>query len=229
MCGRFVRKKSTSEIADEFEVQDVLVDFQPSFNIAPTQDATVIIEDGSRRLTGMRWGLVPAWAADPAIGNKLINARSETLSQTRAFREAFQKRRCLIPADGFYEWKKQGKISTPMMIRLASEETFAFAALYEIWNPSQGEPLMSFTIVTTEATESLRAIHDRMPVILAKEARNLWLDWSVSDYDRLSELFKPYPSDEIKAYAVSHLVNSVKNDIPACIEPATETQLGLPF
>jgi putative SOS response-associated peptidase YedK len=169
----------------------------------------------------MRWGLVPAWATDPKIGSSLINARAETLTRRTAFKDAFERRRCLVIADGFYEWRKLGAARTPLLIHLKSERSFGFAGLYETWNPPLGQPLTTCTIVTTEPNELVQPIHNRMPVILPKEAEDLWLDSSLADHRRLLDLLQPYPADEMIAYEVSSLVNSVKNDSPECIEPVS--------
>ena len=207
-------------MARDFGVQEISDDLQPSFNIAPTHLVAVVLNDGTKRLVAMRWGLVPSWATDPTIGSKLINARGETLTQKAAFKDAFRRRRCLVLGDGFFEWQKQGATKTPLFIHLQPERSFGFAGLYETWTPPLGEPLVTCTIVTTEPNELVRPIHDRMPVILAKEAEDLWLDPELEDHTRLLDLLQAYPAAEMDAYTVSNLVNSVKNDSPECIEPA---------
>jgi putative SOS response-associated peptidase YedK len=169
----------------------------------------------------MRWGLVPYWATDPALGARLINARAETLTTKAAFKEAFKKRRCLVVADGFFEWRKQGQTKLPLYIHLEPERPFGFAGLYETWFSPLGEKLVTCTIITTEPNELVQPIHDRMPVILPKKAEDFWLDSSVEDHTRLLDLLRPYPAAEMGAYAVSQLVNSVKNDSSECIEPAS--------
>lgn len=207
-------------MARDFGVQEISDDLQPSFNIAPTHLVAVVLNDGTKRLVAMRWGLVPSWATDPTIGSKLINARGETLTQKAAFKDAFRRRRCLVLGDGFFEWQKQGATKTPLFIHLQPERSFGFAGLYETWTPPLGEPLVTCTIVTTEPNELVRPIHDRMPVILAKEAEDLWLDPELEDHTRLLDLLQAYPAAEMDAYTVSNLVNSVKNDSPECIQPA---------
>jgi putative SOS response-associated peptidase YedK len=219
MCGRFVRKRSSSVLAGEFRASQISDDLQPSFNVAPAHNVTVVFDDGARQLRSMRWGLVPWWATDPTIGSRLINARAETLIQKAAFKDAFRKRRCLVLADGFYEWQKQGGAKTPLLIQLESERPFGFAGLYETWTPPVGETLSTCTIITTEPNELVRPIHNRMPVILPKDVEDFWLDSSVEDHNRLLDILQPYPAEGMEAYAVSSLVNSVKNDSPACIEP----------
>jgi putative SOS response-associated peptidase YedK len=229
MCGRFVRKRSASSVAAEFEVDEVVDDLQPSFNIAPTHDVAVIVNSGAKRLVAMRWGLVPSWATDPGIGSKLINARAETLVTRSAFKEALIRRRCLVIGDGFYEWQKQGKTRTPQLFRLRSDRTFAFAGLYEVWTPPFGEALTTCTIITTPPNALVKPIHDRMPAILPKKLESLWLDESVSDQTVLLNVLAPYPADEMESFTVSSLVNSVKNDSPECIQPATIEQPRLLF
>ena|ERR1700730_1018211 len=219
MCGRFVRKRSSSLLAREFGADHISDELQPSFNIAPTQNVAVVLNDGTRRLVSMRWGLIPARATDLSIGSRLINARAETLTEKAAFKNAFKARRCLVIADGFYEWRKAGGVKTPMLIRLKPERSFGFAGLYETWSPPFGEPLTTCTIITTEPNELVRPIHDRMPVILPKESENFWLDVRIADHHRLLDVLRPYPADEMDAYAVSSLVNSVKNDSLACMQP----------
>ena len=221
MCGRFARKRSASIMAKDFGVEEITDDLQPSFNIAPTHSVAVVVNKQARKLVAMRWGLVPYWATDPTIASRLINARAETLTTKSAFKEAFKKRRCLIIADGFFEWQKQGSTKIPLFIHLEPARSFAFAGLYETWVPPLGEPLVTCTIITTGPNELVSPVHDRMPVILTKDAENFWLDPSVEDHTRLLDLLQPYPAAEMSAYVVSNLVNSVKNDSPECIEPAS--------
>ncbi len=208
-------------MAKDFSVQEITDDLQPSFNVAPTQNVAVVLNNGARRLVSMRWGLIPSWAMDLTIGSRLINARAETLLAKFAFKDAFKRRRCLVLADGFYEWQKRGGTKTPLFIHLEPERSFAFAGLYEIWTAPLGEPLVTCTIITTEPNELVRPIHGRMPVILPKAAEDLWLDPSVEDHVRLLDLLQPYPVDEMAAHTVSSLVNSVKNDLPECIKPGS--------
>jgi putative SOS response-associated peptidase YedK len=220
MCGRFVRRRSSSTLADAFRVNHISDDLQPSFNVAPTHNVAVVLDDGERHLVSMRWGLIPSWASDPTIGGRLINARAETLTQKAAFKNAFRNRRCLVVADGFYEWQKQNGAKIPLLIQLKSERPFGFAGLYETWTSRWRESVSTCTIITTEPNEMVRPIHDRMPVILPKDVEDFWLDSSIEDHRRLLDLLLPYPAKEMEAYAVSPLVNSVNNDSIACIEPA---------
>lgn len=190
------------------------------YNIAPTQDVITITSDGEANAAQfMRWGLVPSWAKDISIGNRMINARAETLAERPSFRVAFRRRRCLVVADSFYEWKRDGRSRTPMRISLESGELFAFAGLWESWKSPEGRRIQSCAIVTTEANDFLAPIHDRMPVILPPDAEQMWLAPDVQDTDALSELLAPYPSDLMSAYEVSSVVNSAANDVPECIAP----------
>ena len=190
------------------------------YNIAPTQDVITITSDGETNMAQfMRWGLVPSWAKDISIGSRMINARAETLAERPSFRVAFRRRRCLVVADSFYEWKRDGRSRTPMRISLESGELFAFAGLWESWKSPEGRRIQSCAIVTTEANDFLAPIHDRMPVILPPDAEPMWLAPDVQDTDALSELLAPYPSDLMSAYEVSSVVNSAANDVPECIAP----------
>jgi len=211
---------------EEFGTTEPPFDIRPRYNIAPTQIAPVLLrsDDGALKLRGYRWGLVPAWAQDEAIGNRLINARAETLTQKPAFRDAFERRRCLVPADGWYEWRKEGKHKVPMWIHLRSRRPFAFAGLWERWRSAGGEWLRTFAIVTSDAAPSVRDIHDRMPVVLSPGQRLRWLD-PATPLSELADLARPYAGDDLEAWAVSRLVNSPDNDVPACVEPAPEEEL----
>jgi putative SOS response-associated peptidase YedK len=206
-------------IAKRFGVARFLEEVGPRYNIAPTQTVIVVSDDGTRNLTQMQWGLIPAWAKDPAIGNRMINARAETVATKPAFRAALRKRRCLIPADGFYGWQPIGRRKQPVYIAMKSREPFSFAGLWESWTAPDGEEIKSCTIITTEANELLKPIHDRMPVILAKDAEAIWLDPTIQEPERLLSLLKPYPSVEMEVYPVSPKVNSPANDGPGCIQP----------
>lgn len=208
-------------MARDFGVQEITDDLQPSFNVAPTDKVAVVLNNGVKQLVAMRWGLVPFWATDPKIASKHINARAETLTVKPAFKDAFKRRRCLVVADGFFEWQKQGATKIPMFIHLEPERPFGFAGLYEIWTPPLGEKLVTCTIITTEANELVRPIHDRMPVILPKDAEDFWLDSAVEDHTRLLDLLQPYQASDMSAFTVSKLVNSVKNNSPECIEPVS--------
>lgn len=218
MCGRFVRSQSVPAIAEAFGVSEASCDLGPSYNIAPTQKVAVIITDGVKQLVPVRWGLVPSWAKDLSIGNRMINARAETITEKASFRTAFKKRRCLVVADGFYEWKRVGDSKSPMHIRLKNGKPFGFAGLYEVWNSPEGEAITTCTIVTTEANELMKPIHERMPVIIPKEREDDWLDPAMKDTTFLQELLNPYPANEMEAYSVSKLVNSPQNNSPELIK-----------
>ncbi len=219
MCGRFTYAKEFREIRIRYNVDRDFPLFRPRYNIAPGQEVAVVFNrDGGRSLGMMHWGLIPSWAKDPSIGNKMINARAETLSEKPSFKRLIAKRRCLVLSDGFYEWRKEGKRKAPMRIRLKTGEPFGFAGLWDSWRKPDGSDLQTFTIITTEANELLKPIHDRMPVILPEEAEQQWLGFDVKDTSELLSLLKPYPSDLMEAYDVSLLVNSPRNDLPECIE-----------
>ncbi len=224
MCGRYTLRTNLADVGNYFDVRDT-IELPPRFNIAPTQDVPIVRltkEGDARELAPLRWGLIPSWAKDPAVGARNINARSETVTEKPTFRTAFRKRRCLIPADGFFEWKPGGgKTKQPHYICLKSEEPFAFAGLWEIWGP-QSEPVHSFTIITTEANTLLRPLHSRMPVILPQYAHEQWLDATNEDTKSLVELLQPFPSREMQHYAVSSRVNSHVNDDADCLERVAE-------
>lgn len=219
MCGRFTLTTNLGAIAKRFGVSRFLEEVGPRYNIAPTQTVIVVNDDGSRHLTQMQWGLIPSWAKDPAIGNRMINARAETVATKPAFRVALRKRRSIIPADGFYEWQPVGRRKQPVYITLKSREPFSFAGLWETWSSPEGQEIKSCTIITTEANELLKPIHDRMPVILTREAEAVWLDPTIQDPERLLSLLKPYPAEEMEVYPVNLRVNDPGNDDPECIEP----------
>ena len=230
MCGRYTLTGRIEDLLLHYGLgemgEELLADYLPRYNIAPTQLVPAILraEDGSPSLELLRWGLVPAWADDPAIGNRMINARGETVASKPSFRSAFSKRRCLLPADGWYEWRKLagGKNKQPYHIALASGDPFAFAGLWEQWTPkSGGEALRTCTIITTVAAPAIRPIHDRMPALLTEQGRDAWLDLQ-ADRESLQGLLRPYPGEELRAYPVSRLVNAPANDRPECVEPAPE-------
>jgi putative SOS response-associated peptidase YedK len=223
MCGRYTITVLLNELRERFGFETDLESLVPRYNLAPGQVAPVIVAgDNGKVLQEMRWGLIPAWADDPKIGNRLINARSETASRKPSFRAAFRRRRCLVPADGFYEWKKNPGTSkkTPMRIVIGHGEPFAFAGLWEIWMGPNGAPTNTYTILTTSPNELVQSIHHRMPVILERSAEDRWMDPNRQDPEELTSLLKPYPAGEMRAYPVSTLVNSRANDNPACLEEA---------
>ena len=217
MCGRYTLKTSVDDLAKQFEVEEYPSSLTPSYNIAPTQQiATVLVEEGKRKLEMLHWGLIPSWADDPAIGNRMINARAETVATKPSYRSAFKNRRCLILADGFYEWQKTSDGKQPFYIRMEDGSPFAFAGLWEIWK--NGTEIRSSTIITTEPNELLGDIHNRMPVILYPEDYEMWLDPDFDEKEALTTLLKPYPASEMEAYPVSRKVNRPSNNAPECIE-----------
>jgi len=230
MCGRYTLRHTTKDIVQRFLVTEVIeatfAEMEPDllrYNIAPTQPVAAITENSPRVLEMMRWGLVPFWAKDLSIGSRLLNARAETLSEKPAFRAAFARRRCLVPADGFYEWRKQGKMKQPLRIHRKDDDLFAFAGLWEEWTSPDGSPLHSCTIITVAANELMAPIHDRMPAILRPQDEAAWLSRSTPT-DELMSLLNPYPEEDIEAYPVAPIVNSVANDGPNCIEPLDDSQ-----
>ncbi|WP_071393735.1 SOS response-associated peptidase [Bacillus tuaregi] len=222
MCGRFTLTADFTEIINRFEIEAALEEelYHMSYNIAPSHSVLSVINDGTRnRLGYLKWGFIPSWAKDEKIGFKLINARAETLAEKPSFREAYKKRRCLVIADSFYEWKRQDqKNKTPMRIKLKSDELFAMAGLWERWKEPSGNTIYTCTVITTTPNAVVKDIHDRMPVILKKEDEQTWLNPSNHDTRELNQLLKPLPEELIEAYEVSSLVNSPKNNSPQLIQ-----------
>jgi putative SOS response-associated peptidase YedK len=220
MCGRYFLTTPGEVLADIFETGSA-PGLAPRYNIAPTQKVPIVRlgADGKREMALVSWGLVPTWAKEKAIGNKLINARAETLAEKPSYRDAYKKRRCLIPADGYFEWKKEGTAKQPYAFRARDGRPLALAGLWSFWkDPATGEPLESCAIITTNPNELAATVHDRMPAILAPAKYSPWLD-SGPPTRSFSELFNPYPASEMLAYPVSRSVNSPANDVPAVIEP----------
>lgn len=224
MCGRFSQTASPDIIAEQFQVSDLPL-IQPRYNIAPSQPVVAIRIDPdttTRTLVLLRWGLIPSWAKDPKIGNQCINAKAETVAEKPAFRSAFKKRRCLVIATGFYEWQVQERTKQPMWIGLRSKRPFAFAGLWEHWMPTDGEPLETCTIITTEPNDLMASIHNnRMPVILAPASYDQWLDPTFQQAEPLKALLRPYSSEELTVHPVSTLVNNPRHDAPQCLEPVS--------
>ncbi len=243
MCGRYSLTTAPEALRRLFEF-DTTPNLEPRYNIAPSQSAPVVrmastgattgnttetaagaANGAARELAMPRWGLIPSWAKDASIGHKMINARSETVAEKPSFRSAFRHRRCLVPADGFYEWRTEGDIKQPFRIGMAGGGPFAFAGLWESW-PGDGDDdgeaggaIETFTILTTEANRKLHPIHPRMPVILAPEAYQTWLDGRPETTERALSLLRPFADEKMAFYRVSRRVNSPRNDDPACIEP----------
>lgn len=219
MCGRYTLTSPSGKLAERFGVDETSSELSPNYNVAPTQGvAAILFENGGRRLEMLRWGLVPSWAKDLSIGSRMINARSETAHEKPSFRSAFKRRRCLIPADGFYEWKREEGGKQPFHIRMKGGEPFAFAGLWEIWEGGEGE-VRTCAILTTDANEMMGEIHHRMPVILPAELHEAWLGGE-AEKEELISMMEPYPSDDMEAYPVSRFVNKPSNNDPSCIEPA---------
>jgi putative SOS response-associated peptidase YedK len=221
MCGRFALYTDPIALAKKFQTENLL-DLQPSYNVAPSQTIPIIRnEQGHRLLAVARWGLIPSWAKDSKIGYNTINARADTVAEKPSFRSAFQHRRCLIPADGYFEWQEiaNSKIKQPWYISLKSQEPMALAGLWEHWQDSDGSEIESCTIIVTSGNELMQPIHDRMPVILPPEAWDTWLDTDNTNKQGLQTLLNQYPADEMTAWPVGTQVNSPRHNDRNCILP----------
>jgi putative SOS response-associated peptidase YedK len=224
MCGRYRLSRSKELLAEHFDVEPD-DDWEPRYNIAPTQNVPVIRRHPAqpKRLgSQIRWGLIPFWAKDSSIGFKMINARAETVATKPAFRDALKQRRCLIPADGFYEWKKNGKAKTPFCFTMADDSIFAFAGIWDSWRNPEGKAIETCSIITTIPNALLADIHDRMPVILPDKAYDLWLDPGFQNADAICDLLKPFSSDLMRCFEASSRVNLVRNDDTVSAEPVSQ-------
>ena len=226
MCGRFTLRAPASVVAEQFALFEV-PPFTPRFNIAPTQPVAVVrCSPGragpERELVWLRWGLIPSWAKDPAIGNRMINARAESVADKPAFRAALRRRRCLILADGFYEWQRRGRSKQPYYFRLKGGGLFAFAGLWEHWQSPGGEEIQSCTMLTTTANDLCRTVHVRMPLILKPESYDPWLDPAVQTSKPLAPLMVPFPENLMECHPVSTRVNNPANDGPENVEPLND-------
>lgn len=223
MCGRYTLTCELDDFLAEFGI-DGPTDLTPRYNIAPTQYAPIIRNiDGLPKLDALRWGLIPSWSKDAAIGARLINARSETADSKPSFRSAFKSRRCIAPASGFYEWKKTGGTrKQPYWVHLESDRPMAFAGLWESWTDEVGKPLETFTILTTDPNDTMRTLHDRMPALLDRDDFDAWLNLDESDVSRLKSILHPWRGELLALTPVGTRVNNVRNDDPALIEPATD-------
>jgi len=219
MCGRFEIHSPIDIIAEIFGVAEWDIEYFPRYNIAPSQDILIVINDGKRKLIKSRWGFVPSWSKDLNTGYRMINARAETAANSRMFRSAFEKQRCLVVADGFYEWRKEGTTKKPFYIRLKSQKPFGFAGLYNTWTSPEGERLCTSTIMTTNANELVLPIHDRMPVIIPADKYDVWLGPAVHDSSVLQGVLHPYASGEMECFPVTPKVNSFKYNSPENIKP----------
>ena len=220
MCGRFTRKENFQQMAEILGLK-ALPPLSPRYNIAPSQLVACVRsnpETQGREFIELRWGLIPSWAKDPSIGNKLINARGETVADKPSFRQAFKQQRCLVLADGFYEWKREGKTKQPYYIRLKDGRPFVFAGLWERWE-KQEPALKTCALITTGPNTLMEPIHNRMPVILPEQSYASWLNTGLQNTMYLSGLLEPYNPDEMEAYPVSSQVNNPRNDSPLCIRP----------
>ncbi len=222
MCGRYSITTAPEALRALFEFEES-PNLRPRYNLAPTQDAPVVVEaDGQRHLRSLRWGLVPAWAKDTSGGARMINARSETVAEKPSFRDAYKKRRCLVPADGFYEWRTEAGKKQPYRVTTKADAPFAFAGLWERWRPKGPSPSVeeeiveTFTILTTDAAPSIHHIHHRMPVMLRPDQWHTWLD---VEAEEASSVLAPFDDKGLIAFPVSTRVGSVKNDDPSLLEP----------
>ncbi len=220
MCGRFVRSSPIESVVRTFNVEVTSAVLAQSYNIAPTQEILIINTRGKRELVKCRWGLVPSWVRELSDGSVLINARAETLDEKPSFRELLRKGRCLIVADGFYEWKKEKGRKVPYYVRMKSRRSCGFAGLYNRWTSPGGESVCTCTIITTEGNDLVAPIHGRMPAIISDDKVDIWLDPGFEDIDVLKGLLKPYPSEEMETFLVSDKVNSPQNDFASNIMPA---------
>ena len=228
MCGRFTATFEFSDIRVRWNLDQDLPNYTPRFNVAPETSPNIPVivrHKGSNECRLMHWGLIPHWAADPSIGNRMINARAETLTELPSFKSLVTRCRCIIPADGFYEWRKEGRRKVPMWVYLKDRKPFAFAGLWDVWSKPDGKRVESFTIITTEPNELVRPIHNRMPVILQPEDEVTWLDTSRTSFAKAKLVLKPYPDELMDAHDVSAIVNSAKYEGPECIQPVSDDEI----
>jgi putative SOS response-associated peptidase YedK len=221
MCGRFTLTVDPGQLQEAFPWVEFSEDIIKRYNIAPSQPVAVVPNDGLNRVDFFNWGLIPFWAKDPKIGYRMINARSETLTEKPSFRGSFKYKRCLVLADGFYEWRKDpgSKSKTPMYLRMKNKMPFAFAGLWDNWHSDDGSEIRTVTIITTEPNTLIKEIHNRMPVILPQSTYRDWLKEGENEPELLKSFLRPYPSEEMEAYPVSKSVNNPQNDSPECILP----------
>ena len=229
MCGRFSQQRPASELAEIFAAEPLADELGPRFNVAPTDDALVVVQrDDRRAITAYRWGLIPHWADSSKVGSRMFNARAETLTSSPAFRDALRRKRCLVPVDGFYEWKREGTRRQPFLIAQADGRPLALAGLWSGWrDPAADRVIRTFTIVTAGPNAQVAELHDRMPVVVPEEAWSTWLDPHLEDSGELQGLLQPNEAVDLRILAVSRLVNDVRNDGPELIEPASEEPAAL--
>ena len=217
MCGRFTITMSADDVHEQLELGELPRDWQPRYNVAPTQPVAAVTDAHSRQVEWLRWGLIPYWAKDIKIGYKLINARIEGIEEKPSFRQAFHKRRCIVPFDGYYEWQKTQEGKIPYRIQLKNTEIFTIAGLYEHWKDPKGEVIHSFTLITHDADPVIRHLHDRQPLVLLPEQEKLWLDPDIPSKDLIHEL-DPVPGEYFTWYRVSDRVNNVRENDEGLIE-----------
>jgi putative SOS response-associated peptidase YedK len=235
VCNRYRLTHSKEYLTERFEVEasDEELEDRPRYNIAPTQQVLIVRKEHGekvRQLTTMRWGLIPSWAKDESIGTRTLNARSETVTTTPAFRESIRRKRCLIPADGFYEWQKMGSVKQPYCFEVGEGEVFALAGLWDQWKSPEGQIVESCTILTTTANSLVADMHDRMPVIVPPDKYELWLDPDVNAFEAIRDILKPYDANSMRRYPVSRKLNNSKIDdaefaSPVTLETPTQKQL----
>jgi putative SOS response-associated peptidase YedK len=231
MCGRFAQQRPASELAEIFAAEPLADDPGPRFNVAPTDEALVVVQREERRaITAYRWGLIPHWAESAKVGSRMFNARAETLSSSPAFRDAFVRKRCLVPVDGFYEWKREGTVRQPFLIGRADGLPLTLAGLWAGWrDPVADRVVRTFTIITSGPNDQMADIHNRMPVVVPEELWPMWLD-PLADRSELRAILEPNDDTPLLIRPVSRLVNNVRNDGPALIEPmATDADVGRPM
>lgn len=219
MCGRFVREVPISEVAKAYGVVPPPFEMSPGYNIVPTNNVAIIVDDGNRRLIRCTWGFISSWAREASTGYRLVNVRAETVAEKPVFEKAFKEQRCLVVASGFYEWRKEGAVKVPVYAHLKTRALFSFAGLYNYWTSPEGESMCTCAIITVEANDLLREVHDRMPAVLHKRNEAMWIRQD-ADAGELQGLLKSYPSEEMEFYKVSDAVNSPRTDRPENILPA---------
>ena len=221
LCGRFTLFATYQYLISDFDIQEMFEEayYEESYNIAPTHNIVSVINDGTKNRMGyLKWGLIPSWAKDEKMASKMINARSETVDEKPSFKKSFYQKRCIIPMDSFYEWKREGKMKTPMRIKLKDDSLFGVAGLWDSWKAPSGEVIHTCTILTTQPNELMAEIHDRMPVILPKEHQKEWLNPRNQDKEKLKSLLVPFPATQMLAYEVSNKVNSPRNNSAELIQ-----------
>ncbi len=225
MCGRMVMELTPELLATVFGTPKA-PDLSPIYNIAPTQLVLIVRQTGGlRRLEQMRWGLVPSWARDPAVGSRMINARSETVAVKPSFRHAIRYRRCIVPASGYFEWQRDGKKNRPFYFWMKDNSPLGLAGIWEEWQGADGSTMRTFAVLTTTANRIVAPVHDRMPVILATSEYTVWLDREITDPESLQALYHPFPAELLDSYSVSELVNSPRNNGPELIARAADLSL----